>query len=81
MNVEGLAEAANETAVLIDTWWNVNEEIKSDVKIDDTVLIDTWWNVNAAPVAASYFPVSVLIDTWWNVNFYIALWLLSPSQF
>ena len=22
--------------VLIDTWWNVNEEIKSEVKIDDT---------------------------------------------
>ena len=32
--------------VLIDTWWNVNEEIKTDVKVDDVVLIDTWWNVN-----------------------------------
>ena len=30
----------------------MNEEIKSDVKIDDTVLIDTWWNVNQDVVEA-----------------------------
>ena len=33
--------------VLIDTWWNVNEEIKGDKMENDMVLIDTWWNVNS----------------------------------
>ena len=32
--------------VLIDTWWNVNDE---EIEVIDSffeVLIDTWWNVN-----------------------------------
>ena len=32
--------------VLIDTWWNVNPEKWTDVKLSSIVLIDTWWNVN-----------------------------------
>ena len=32
--------------VLIDTWWNVNENgICKKLKMEN-VLIDTWWNVN-----------------------------------
>ena len=32
--------------VLIDTWWNVNDEyVVAHTKII-RVLIDTWWNVN-----------------------------------
>ena len=33
-------------AVLIDTWWNVNEYKKADLEYTGEVLIDTWWNVN-----------------------------------
>ena len=34
------------TAVLIDTWWNVNQDYEISVAGDLFVLIDTWWNVN-----------------------------------
>ena len=33
-------------AVLIDTWWNVNQEPEEEKVGADAVLIDTWWNVN-----------------------------------
>ena len=32
--------------VLIDTWWNVNEYAKEELRAEISVLIDTWWNVN-----------------------------------
>ena len=32
--------------VLIDTWWNVNEECNLLYNNRKSVLIDTWWNVN-----------------------------------
>ncbi len=32
--------------VLIDTWWNVNDEGLAEYKQRKKVLIDTWWNVN-----------------------------------
>ena len=32
--------------VLIDTWWNVNEEFTNYLREAGFVLIDTWWNVN-----------------------------------
>ena len=32
--------------VLIDTWWNVNEEKFALSFFFELVLIDTWWNVN-----------------------------------
>ena len=34
------------TAVLIDTWWNVNNGGFGTSHTSDSVLIDTWWNVN-----------------------------------
>ena len=33
--------------VLIDTWWNVNEEQVEETEEQVEVLIDTWWNVNS----------------------------------
>ena len=33
-------------AVLIDTWWNVNDKRKQPGYWLGKVLIDTWWNVN-----------------------------------
>ena len=32
--------------VLIDTWWNVNDEYTAKHGKPEAVLIDTWWNVN-----------------------------------
>ena len=32
--------------VLIDTWWNVNDDIRTNRLHLHKVLIDTWWNVN-----------------------------------
>ena len=58
-----------ENLVLIDTWWNVNEEFTNYLKEAGFVLIDTWWNVNQNVVATQKRKYKVLIDTWWNVNF------------
>ena len=33
-------------SVLIDTWWNVNDEVNFVNEDNQIVLIDTWWNVN-----------------------------------
>ena len=54
--------------VLIDTWWNVNEYTKDQLKYTGEVLIDTWWNVNVIKRRIFYENYLVLIDTWWNVN-------------
>ena len=37
--------------VLIDTWWNVNSELVSQLEYIHEVLIDTWWNVNSELVS------------------------------
>ena len=53
--------------VLIDTWWNVNEDFNVSDFLKILVLIDTWWNVNKS--RQRYLKrENVLIDTWWNVN-------------
>ena len=36
----------NRFDVLIETYWNVNEEQKEWLKFLHTVLIETYWNVN-----------------------------------
>ena len=54
--------------VLIDTWWNVNEEFTNYLREAGFVLIDTWWNVNFIRKSGNYKNGNVLIDTWWNVN-------------
>ena len=53
---------------LIDTLWNVNEEIEGLWKGRLEELIDTLWNVNI--MDGKYFSVikKELIDTLWNVN-------------
>ena len=54
--------------VLIDTWWNVNDEARDLLLILPYVLIDTWWNVNYKNRRLCTGGRHVLIDTWWNVN-------------
>ena len=56
------------SAVLIDTWWNVNTEETTISSDNNSVLIDTWWNVNTAVTYSDGYFGKVLIDTWWNVN-------------
>ena len=34
-------------AVLIETLWNVNQELQTDIEIINFVLIETLWNVNS----------------------------------
>ena len=58
----------NQRRVLIDTWWNVNDQKAESVVEQVDVLIDTWWNVNQEYPYFNLTGVSVLIDTWWNVN-------------
>ena len=41
--------------VLIDTWWNVNEDYLDVLGNIESVLIDTWWNVNKS-VLVTYTP-------------------------
>ena len=57
-----------QNGVLIETYWNVNQEKQPQDPGDDGVLIETYWNVNAgapSPFLVSFF---VLIETYWNVN-------------
>ena len=57
-----------EEQVLIDTWWNVNDVLRSMHLQVFHVLIDTWWNVNCIFIIKKDNNKKVLIDTWWNVN-------------
>ena len=59
-----------ELEVLIDTWWNVNQQYHIQEMLTQLVLIDTWWNVNTLTVSVMPDSIKVLIDTWWNVNMY-----------
>ena len=36
----------SDLVVLIDTWWNVNNQVVCASSAGSMVLIDTWWNVN-----------------------------------
>ena len=53
---------------LIDTLWNVNEEVPDILAKLDEELIDTLWNVNYVFSDATLFGAGELIDTLWNVN-------------
>ena len=57
-------------AVLIDTWWNVNQSFGEEQLKEAFVLIDTWWNVNINFSGKMAQMSTVLIDTWWNVNLF-----------
>ena len=52
MNSGHVVGYASQDAVLIDTWWNVNDIGLLVFRAYFGVLIDTWWNVN--PPAARY---------------------------
>ena len=67
--------------VLIDTWWNVNENANLAFMEIFAVLIDTWWNVNRSSKRSISAEISVLIDTWWNVNQEFVDSLLKISEF
>ena len=41
-----LSQYNKQSAVLIDTWWNVNHSPQLLYNGHSLVLIDTWWNVN-----------------------------------
>ena len=56
------------TSELIDTLWNVNENIKRIFLLDVLELIDTLWNVNTVIYKVPEVKKKELIDTLWNVN-------------
>ena len=67
-------------AVLIETYWNVNEDDLVFLKNSFSVLIETYWNVNPfEPCRSSRFTF-VLIETYWNVNTVYLLFLLSQRN-
>ena len=53
---------------LIDTLWNVNQELVEIAKELGYELIDTLWNVNQVHYLIIHFLFHELIDTLWNVN-------------
>ena len=48
------ADRVQHGAVLIDTWWNVNQQRHMLVTLIQLVLIDTWWNVNCCSQYQGY---------------------------
>ena len=67
--------------VLIDTWWNVNDDQILINQGVHTVLIDTWWNVNVNGKGCTREFEIVLIDTWWNVNVIMADFVTDLDEF
>ena len=53
--MNGLHLTMNTQLVLIDTWWNVNQDNSCRIFQNNFVLIDTWWNVNKL-MLADVFP-------------------------
>ena len=55
--------------VLIETYWNVNENDLVFLKNSFSVLIETYWNVNYGMNNNMQQQLAqVLIETYWNVN-------------
>ena len=61
-------ESFNLSPELIDTLWNVNQELAVISKFQLMELIDTLWNVNHACNDRKLSCPGELIDTLWNVN-------------
>ena len=57
---------------LIDTLWNVNDNLLYAYVSCIFELIDTLWNVNDSSGKMYTFREMELIDTLWNVNFFIS---------
>ena len=66
--------------VLIDTWWNVNQEF-----VDSLLRLSGFnrYMVECELKARfAFFGMSpVLIDTWWNVNVDLLQWIYSSGSF
>ena len=55
--------------IKIETYWNVNEDIKGrDILIRD-IKIETYWNVNLKKRKKKQAQNVIKIETYWNVNF------------
>ena len=69
-----------EMQVLIETYWNVNENTVGAHATGCNVLIETYWNVNFFAGWNLLRHFEVLIETYWNVNVILILILpFSPS--
>ena len=67
-NMEELI-GGSEERVLIETQWNVKNNLYADASHADPVLIETQWNVKVYDPHLLCLPESVLIETQWNVKF------------
>ena len=54
--------------VLIETYWNVKEDVQLFLKRLRKVLIETYWNVKIEYNKMIMRTMSVLIETYWNVK-------------
>ena len=54
--------------VLIELYWNVNNNIRRKVDGEEVVLIELYWNVNVCILKSNLFVSKVLIELYWNVN-------------
>ena len=54
--------------VLIETLWNVKEDIQNQILHECKVLIETLWNVKEEKNLLVVFQLEVLIETLWNVK-------------
>ena len=63
-----ISYAALNVIELIDTLWNVNQKMESEILPSKWELIDTLWNVNMQVTSLDEKYRVELIDTLWNVN-------------
>ena len=54
--------------IKIETYWNVNDKVRTILGLDKTIKIETYWNVNSFLFFASNHRAVIKIETYWNVN-------------
>ena len=63
-----VADSCTANLILIETYWNVNEESIYRCVYGLAILIETYWNVNDTISKQHTHAHTILIETYWNVN-------------
>ena len=52
---------------IIETYWNVNEELEKLYPPVETEIIETYWNVNLGNKIRDGIVETEIIETYWNI--------------
>ena len=52
---------------IIETYWNVNDDMSWKNLAKDLEIIETYWNVNNVKIKNEFLNVHEIIETYWNI--------------